>query len=308
MTVESSPKRVVTLGTHADGTQLPIVRTVKDLRTQVSNWRSKGDRIALVPTMGALHEGHLSLMRDGRKLCDRVIATIFVNPKQFNRAEDLQSYPSDNLQDIALLTELGVDLLYMPDVEEIYPPDFQTVVSLPALSGCLCGAHRAGHFDGVSTVVSKLLLQALPDVAIFGEKDFQQLQIIRRMVLDLNIPVAIEGGATVREADGLALSSRNRLLSDDERLRAVSLHKALSAAVTAIDAGEPVVKTLETARQHLSEAGFTSVDYFEVREEQNLTLFDGGHSKSSLRIFAAVWLGSTRIIDNLPVNPPRLPV
>ncbi len=305
MTVESSPKRAVIPETRAGGTRMPIVRSVTDLRTQVSTWRSEGDRIALVPTMGALHEGHLSLMREGHKLCERVIATIFVNPKQFNRAEDLQSYPSDNLQDIALLTDLGVDLLYMPDVEEIYPPDFQTVVSLPALSSCLCGAHRAGHFDGVSTVVSKLLLQALPDVAIFGEKDFQQLQIIRRMVLDLNIPVAIEGGATVREADGLALSSRNRLLSEDERLRAVSLHKALSAAVTAIEAGESVLKTLETARQHLSEARFTSVDYFEVREEHNLTLFDGGSSKAPLRIFAAAWLGSTRIIDNLPVNPPR---
>lgn len=304
MTAQHSLERPGTLEIQAGDTQVPVVRTVTDLRARVLAWRSEGERIALVPTMGALHEGHLSLMREGRRLCDRVVATIFVNPKQFNRAEDLQSYPSDNTQDIALLTALDVDLLYMPDVEEIYPPDFQTIVSLPALSDCLCGAHRAGHFDGVSTVVSKLLLQALPDVAIFGEKDFQQLQIIRRMVLDLNIPVAVKGGATVREADGLALSSRNRLLSDDERSRAASLYKVLSSAVTAIEAGETVDQTLQTARQDLAEAGFTSIDYCEVREERNLTLFDGGQSDAPVRIFAAVWLGSTRIIDNLPVKLP----
>lgn len=308
MTAESSPKRAVTRESQAGGTPVPVVRTVTDLRAQVSAWRSEGGRIAMVPTMGALHEGHLSLMRKGRRLSDRVVATIFVNPKQFNRAEDLQSYPSDNEQDIALLTKLGIDLLYMPDVEEIYPPDFQTIVSLPELSNCLCGAHRAGHFDGVSTVVSKLLMQGLPDVAIFGEKDFQQLQIIRRMVLDLNIPVTIEGGATVREADGLALSSRNRLLSHDERLRAASLHKVLSSAVIAIEAGESIVKTLKMARHDLVEAGFTSTDYLEVREEHNLTLFEGGQSDAPLRIFAAVWLGSTRIIDNLPVKVSKVPV
>lgn len=308
MTAQNFPERAGTLETQAGNSLVPVVRSVADLRTQVSAWRSEGERIAMVPTMGALHEGHLSLMREGRRLCDRVVATIFVNPKQFNRAEDLQSYPSDNAQDIALLTELGVDLLYMPDVDEIYPPDFQTIVSLPALSGCLCGAHRAGHFDGVSTVVSKLLLQGLPDVAIFGEKDFQQLQIIRRMVLDLNIPVAIKGGATVREADGLALSSRNRLLSDVERVQAASLHKVLASAVTAIEAGEPVALTLDTARHQLTAAGIISIDYLEVREQRNLTLFDGGRPEAPLRIFGAVWLGSTRLIDNLPVKVSKIPV
>ncbi len=302
----SSDQQSDTAGLNQDATVLPIVRTVADLRARVSTWRSRGERVALVPTMGALHEGHLSLMREGQTLCERVVATIFVNPKQFNRAEDLQSYPSDNERDIALLTELGVDLLYMPEVEEIYPPGFQTVVSLPALSACLCGAHRPGHFDGVSTVVSKLLLQSLPDIAIFGEKDFQQLQIIRRMVRDLNIPVSIQGGATVREADGLALSSRNRLLNPEERARAVSLYRALSSAVEAIEAGEPLSSVLERAREELSKAHVTSIDYLEVREEQSLELFDAEQSKGPWRIFAAVWLGSTRIIDNLPVRVPSI--
>lgn len=284
---------------------LPIVRRVTELRAQVAAWREAGERIALVPTMGALHEGHLSLMREGRELCERVVATIFVNPKQFNRAEDLESYPRDSEQDIAKLASAGVDLLYMPEVEEIYPEGFATTVSLPSLSDCLCGAHRPGHFDGVSTVVSKLLLQALPDVAIFGEKDFQQLQIIRRMVLDLNIPVTIRGGATVREADGLALSSRNRLLNAEERGRAVLLSQEMRSAVKAIEAGQDVAATLEASLLALTENGFTAVDYFEIRDEAVLSLYDAVEPGKPLRLFAAAWLGSTRIIDNLPVRLPR---
>lgn len=280
---------------------LPVVRSVSDLRAQVASWRGAGERIALVPTMGALHEGHLSLMREGQELCDRVIATIFVNPKQFNRAEDLESYPRDSARDIAELSQAGVDLLYMPAVEEIYPEGFATIVSLPSLSDCLCGAHRPGHFDGVSTVVSKLLLQALPDVAIFGEKDFQQLQIIRRMVRDLNIPVTIRGGATVRETDGLALSSRNRLLSAEERDRAAILFRVLTSAVETIARDGAVGETLEMSRRALLEAGFTSVDYLEVREETGLSRREAAEPGEKLRIFAAVWLGTTRIIDNLPL-------
>ncbi len=284
---------------------LPIVRAVADLRSRVAAWRAAGERIALVPTMGALHDGHLSLMRQGRETCDRVVATIFVNPKQFNRAEDLDSYPRDSERDVELLAEQGVDLLYMPEVGEIYPDGFATVVSLPSLSDCLCGAHRPGHFDGVSTVVSKLLLQALPDVALFGEKDFQQLQIIRRMVRDLNIPVTIEGGATVREADGLALSSRNRLLSDEERERAGSLFRTMSAAAEAIGAGDELQETLEHARRALLAAGFTALDYFEVRDEARLALYEPAAGAGPFRLFAAVWLGSTRIIDNLPLTLSR---
>lgn len=284
---------------------LPIVRRVNELRAQVAAWRGAGERIALVPTMGALHEGHLSLMREGRELCERVVATIFVNPKQFNRAEDLESYPRDNERDVEQLASEGVDLLYMPEVEEIYPQGFATVVSLPSLSDCLCGAHRPGHFDGVSTVVSKLLLQALPDLALFGEKDFQQLQIIRRMTQDLNIPVTIRGGATIREADGLALSSRNRLLSAEERGRAALLFREMGAAVEAIEAGGEVAATLEACRRNLLDKGFTSVDYLEVREEATLSLHDAAEPGEPLRLFAAVWLGTTRIIDNLPVVLPR---
>ena len=285
-----------------EGSVLPIVRTVASLRARLAAWRAAGERIALVPTMGALHEGHLSLMREGREVCDRVVATIFVNPKQFNRAEDLESYPRDSDRDVEQLAGEGVDLLYMPEVEEIYPPGFATLVSLPSLSDCLCGAHRPGHFDGVSTVVSKLLLQALPDVAIFGEKDFQQLQIIRRMVRDLNIPVSIRGGATVREADGLALSSRNRLLSPEERSRATLLYRALTFAVEAIEADRDIAQTLEEARTGLVESGFTAVDYFEIRDEESLSLYDASTIETPLRLFAAVWLGTTRIIDNLPLS------
>lgn len=292
---------------EADETGLPIVRTVADLRVAVSEWRSKGESIALVPTMGALHEGHLSLMSQGRSLCDRVVVSIFVNPKQFERADDLESYPSDTLRDIEQLSAQGVDLLYLPGVEEIYPPGFATVVSLPGLSNCLCGTDRPGHFDGVSTVVSKLLLQSLPDVAIFGEKDFQQLQIVRRMVHDLNIPVTVRGGATVREADGLALSSRNRLLSEDERLRAAKLYRILSTAVERIAAGSGMSGVLDQARLEAAESGFTSVDYLEIREEDSLALpgeqaGPEGKGGSALRIFAAVRLGTTRLIDNLPLS------
>src|SRR3984893_1515204 len=199
------------------GRQLDIVRTIADLRSHIARRRKSGARIGLVPTMGALHEGHLALVRAARAECDRGVATIFVNPKQFAPNEDLAAYPRREAADLDMLRVAGVSLVFMPAVAEIYPPGFATTVRVAGLTDCLCGAHRAGHFDGVATVVSKLLLQSLPDTAYFGEKDYQQLLVVRRLARDLDIPVQIAGVPTVREADGLALSSRNAYLSPGER-------------------------------------------------------------------------------------------
>src|SRR3984893_13800368 len=210
------------------GRQLDIVRTIADLRSQIARWRKSGARIGLVPTMGALHEGHLALVRGGGAGCHRVAATIFINPKQFAPNEDLASYPRREAADLAMLRAAGVAVVFIPAVAEVYPPGFATTVRVAGLTDCLCGAHRAGHFDGVATVVTKLLLQSLPDVALFGEKDYQQLQVVRRLVRDLDIPARIEGVATVREPDGLALSSRNVQLTACERRVAPMLYRVLT--------------------------------------------------------------------------------
>jgi len=205
---------------------LPIVRSVPALRTQIAHWRSMGARIALVPTMGALHAGHLSLIAAARGNADRVVASLFVNPAQFGPHEDLDRYPRTEAADAAALTDAECDLLFAPAVAEMYPAGFATSIRVGGLADRLCGAARPGHFDGVATVVTKLLLQATPDVALFGEKDWQQLTIIRRLVRDLDLPVEIVGGAIVRDADGLALSSRNIYLSTDERHLALALPQA----------------------------------------------------------------------------------
>ncbi len=196
---------------------MKVARTIADLRSQIASWRRSGERIGLVPTMGALHAGHLALVRAAQAECGRVVATIFVNPKQFAPGEDLGSYPRREMADLDLLRGAQIDLAFVPAAEEIYPPQFSTLVRVGDLTDGLCGAHRAGHFDGVATVVAKLLIQSLPDAAYFGEKDYQQLMVVRRMARDLDIPVRIEGVATVREPDGLALSSRNVYLSPEER-------------------------------------------------------------------------------------------
>jgi pantoate--beta-alanine ligase len=208
---------------------LDIARTIADLRSHIAGWRNAGARVGLVPTMGALHDGHLSLVCAACFECDRVVATIFVNPKQFAPIEDLDAYPRREAADLAMLRSAGVDLVFIPATAEIYPPGFATTVRVAGLTDCLCGAHRPGHFDGVATVVTKLLLQSLPDAAYFGAKDYQQLLVVRRLVRDLDIPVRIEGVPTVREADGLALSSRNAYLSPAERLVAPNLAPGVAA-------------------------------------------------------------------------------
>ena len=280
---------------------MEIARTVADLRKRIALWRTGGERVGLVPTMGALHEGHMALVRAARAECDRIVASIFVNPKQFAPTEDLGSYPRREAADLEMLASAGVDLVFIPAVDEIYPPGFATLVRVDGLTEGLCGAHRAGHFDGVTTVVTKLLIQALPDTAYFGEKDYQQLTVVRRLARDLDIPVRIAGVPTVREPDGLAMSSRNAYLSDEEHRIAPNLARVLRSIAGAL-AQDPSAIAREVARgaTALKQAGF-AVEYLEVREAGTLACISEATANS--RVFAAVRLGKTRLIDNMPIVP-----
>lgn len=280
---------------------LSILRTVADLRDRVQTWRRAGERVAVVPTMGALHEGHLSLVRAGGERAERVIVTLFVNPKQFNNASDLAAYPRTEADDAAKLAPFGVDVLFAPGVEEMYGNGFATTVSVSGVSEGLCGAHRPGHFDGVATVVSKLLLQSGADCALFGEKDFQQLLVVRRLVADLNIPTEIIGCPTVREADGLALSSRNVRLTPEERRKAPAIANVLRETAERLASGMAAAPALEAARSALEAAGFDRVEYFDLRDAETLLPIE--RVDQPARLLAAAWLGETRLIDNLPVIP-----
>ena len=277
---------------------MQIVRTGEELTRAVADLKRSGT-LALVPTMGALHSGHMKLIREARTRSGRVAATIFVNPTQFGPNEDLARYPRQEAEDARLLTESGCDLLWLPSVEDIYPEGFSTKVSVSGLSERWEGEARPGHFDGVATVVAKLLLLVRPDVAVFGEKDFQQLAVIRRMVADLNIPVQIVGIPTVRETDGLALSSRNVYLSPDERARAVALPKALAATRHAILAGAELPAALEEAKTALREAGFSRVDYLALVDAATLEPLN--RAAGEMRLIAAAVIGTTRLIDNLAI-------
>ena len=211
-----------------------IVRNVNDLRSTVTAWRRERKTVGLVPTMGAIHVGHLSLVTEAKSRCDKVIASIFVNPTQFGENEDFDAYPVDEARDVEALSEAGTDLVFCPGREDIYPEGFSTVISIAGVTAGLCGPFRPGHFDGVATVVAKLLLQCLPDIAVFGEKDYQQLLVIRQLVKDLNIPVDIVGAPIIREEDGLAMSSRNRYLSKEERALAPELNRVLRSVANAV--------------------------------------------------------------------------
>jgi len=280
-----------------------IVRTVTDLRAATAPWRQRAEAIALVPTMGALHDGHLSLVARARAEAARVVATIFVNPTQFGPAEDLAAYPRDEARDAAMLRAGGVDVLFAPPVAEMYPAGFATEVRVAGLGDVLCGAARPGHFDGVAQVVAKLLNQAQADLAIFGEKDWQQLAIIRRMAADLDIPTRILGAPTTRAADGLALSSRNRYLSDAERAIAPVLNREITQAAAAIAAGEAPGAACEAARAAILAAGFRAADYVECRDAETLAAVTTPRPTRA-RIFAAAQLGRARLIDNVPVPAP----
>ena len=280
---------------------LPLDRSVEALRLRLVEWRRAGEKIALVPTMGALHFGHLHLCEIAKQRADRVVVSLFVNPKQFDRPEDLARYPRNEQADAAMLLSVGVDVLFAPPVAEVYPPGFSTTVSITGLTDCLCGAARPGHFTGMATVVTKLLLMAMPNRAFFGEKDYQQLTVIRRLVRDLNIPVTIEGCATQREASGLAMSSRNQRLSAQERELAPLLYATLSGLAGDLADGKTLAAPLlARAKQQLLEGGFRSVDYLELRDADELQALDKADRPA--RVFAAAWLGDTRLIDNVPVG------
>jgi pantoate--beta-alanine ligase len=278
---------------------LVAVRDVESLRSRIHAWRREGLSVALVPTMGALHKGHITLMERAHNMADRVVATIFVNPKQFAPHEDFTAYPRREAEDFEMLAAVGVHLLFAPDVNVMYPPGYATTVSLSGLTDVLDGAHRPGHFDGVATVVTKLLLQALPDIALFGEKDYQQLVVIRRFVADLNIPVDIIGVPTVRDADGLALSSRNVYLAPAERAVAPALYAAITKAAAAIASGGEIAKAIGDARAEILKAGFASVDYVAAHHAETLAPLQS-HAEPG-RVLAAARLGSARLIDNVAI-------
>ena len=276
--------------------------TVATLRAQIQQWRASGEKIALVPTMGALHAGHVALMTAARERAERVIVTIFVNPTQFAPTEDLSRYPRTLEADLAKAEAAGVDMAFVPDVAEMYPDGFCTTITLtgPALE--LETAFRPTHFAGVATVVAKLLIQALPDVALFGEKDYQQLQVVKRLARDLDLPVQIVGVPTVREPDGLALSSRNVYLSPAERAAAASLHRALNAAAEKIARGGKVETAVEEARAAVCAAGF-HLDYLEARHAETLAPVNDPDD-GPIRLLVAARIGATRLIDNVSVTTP----
>ena len=279
---------------------LPVIcRSVSEIRALVDEWKASGARVGVVPTMGALHEGHLSLARQARAECDRVVVTIFVNPKQFNNAQDLEKYPRTEDADAALLAGVPVDAIFAPLPDEVYPPGFSTTVSVAGVAEPLEGAMRPGHFDGVATVVTKLFGMTRADRAYFGQKDWQQLQVVQRLVADLNLPVEIVACETLREADGLAMSSRNARLSAKARAVAPALLAALQQAAQSIRAGHAPEQALDAARQQVLAAGFERVEYIELRDPQSLLPADD--PTRPLRMLAAAWLDGVRLIDNIAV-------
>ncbi|MEM1132311.1 MAG: pantoate--beta-alanine ligase [Pseudomonadota bacterium] len=286
------------------------MQTVHDretLKNTLGQLRADGSLLALVPTMGALHAGHMTLVEAAKQQADRVAVSIFVNPTQFGPNEDLDAYPRQLAEDSALLKEADVDLLWAPTAEAMYPGGFETVIRVPDISMGLCGGSRPGHFDGVATVVCKLLNQIGPDIALFGEKDYQQLAVIRRMVRDLDMVPQIIGVPTVRDDDGLALSSRNAYLTADERQRATTLPDAIREAIATIEAGCDMAKVLEALTKKLSDAGFDPIDYAEIRHADTLAQLSDekiDNGPFPARLLVAARLGKTRLIDNWPLTVP----
>ncbi len=276
-----------------------IYRSVADLRQAVRGWKAAGQSIGVVPTMGALHDGHLSLAQRARAECDRVITTIFVNPKQFNNPDDLKKYPRTLEADAALLGTVPVDGIFAPPVEEVYPDGFITTVTMAGVAQPLEGHMRPGHFDGVATVVTKLFGMSMADKGYFGQKDWQQLQVVLRLVRDLNIPVQVVGCETIREADGLAMSSRNVRLTAAGRMKAPVLYTAITAAAEDIRAGQSDRMAIREAAEAIRAAGFDRVEYIELRDAE--TLMPSDDVTRPRRMLAACWLDGVRLIDNIPV-------
>jgi pantoate--beta-alanine ligase len=278
---------------------IPVIRAISDLRRQVRVWRDARETVALVPTMGALHEGHLELVRLGRSRCSRAVVSIFVNPTQFAPHEDFDRYPRDEAGDLAKLASVGCDAVWAPTRSEMYAESFATRVVPAGAAEGLESDFRPHFFGGVATVCCKLFTQVLPDVAVFGEKDYQQLVVVKQMVRDLNLPLEIVGAPTVREADGLAMSSRNAYLSADERRAAPTLNRAIREVAGKVAGGGNVEQATTAAKAMLTAAGFGKIDYVEVRDAETLKLPQPGRP---LRVLAAVWLGKTRLIDNVGVQ------
>ncbi len=279
----------------------PIVRSLAQMRALIRRWKSHGETIGVVPTMGALHEGHLSLVRAARERCDRVIVTLFVNPRQFNSPEDFARYPRTELGDAELLGPLAVDALFVPEGDEVYPPGHATTISVTGVTEPLEGAHRPGHFDGVATVVTLLFNMTQPDAAFFGEKDWQQLQLVRQLVADMKLPLEIVPCPCVRAEDGLALSSRNQRLSPGARARARALPAALFEAARRIGAGSDILAALAQAEAALVAAGIAPVEYLALRDGENLREPQPGRPA---RLLVAAWLDGVRLIDNVAVTLP----
>lgn len=278
-----------------------IIRKLADLRAQTAEWRRAGETVGVVPTMGALHQGHLSLVKAAKGGTDRVIVTIFVNPKQFNNAQDLEKYPRTEEEDAEKLAPLAVDAIFVPDGDEMYPAGFATNIHVSGITEQLEGAHRPGHFDGVATVVTKLFLQTQADRAYFGNKDYQQLQLVKRLARDLDIPIEVIGCPTIREEDGLALSSRNLLISDRARIKAPALHQAMERAAERIKSGEPIDAVLEQAKTQIVAGGFNDVEYLELRAVETLAPMTA--LTGPARLLAAANLVGVRLIDNIGVEP-----
>ena len=278
---------------------VPIVRTVGDLRRLVRGWKAAGEMVGVVPTMGALHDGHLSLARAARRDCDRVITTIFVNPKQFNNPDDLKKYPRTEEADAALLATVPVDIIFAPSPDEVYPEGYGTTVTVAGVSEPLEGRMRPGHFDGVATVVTKLFGMTMADRGYFGQKDWQQLQVVLKLVADLNLPVHVVGCETIRESDGLAMSSRNVRLGDAARVQASVLYAAITAAAEDIRAGQSDRMAIREAAEKVRAAGFERVEYIELRDAASLLPSDD--PSRPRRMLAAAWLDGVRLIDNIPV-------
>lgn len=279
---------------------MQTIRQLSELRREIAELRAGGARIALVPTMGALHAGHIALIAEARRAADAVVASIFVNPLQFAAHEDLGRYPRHEAQDIGLLTEAGCAILWLPDAATMYPPGFAATLSITGVSAGFEGAARPGHFDGVATVVAKLFNQVRPDVALFGEKDWQQLAVIRRMVADLDFDIDVIGVPTEREDDGLARSSRNVYLAEEDRARAVALPRALGEAARAMALGTPPDQATAAAADALKAAGFDSVDYVALADAE--TLAPAHDLNGPRRLLAAATIAGTRLIDNIAVD------
>ncbi len=282
--------------------QMGVARTIKALRARVDGWRSAGLTVGFVPTMGALHDGHLSLIRQSNQHAQRTVASIFVNPAQFAPTEDFSAYPRQENVDLEMLQRAGCHLAFVPPAEEMYPEGFQTSVAVSSVSQGLCGASRPHFFGGVATVVAKLLNQVRPDIAVFGEKDYQQLLVIRRMVKDLNMSVDVIGAPILREADGLAMSSRNAYLSPEGRAVAGKLNGVIAAMAKKLSDGAAVAAVIADGKDAIDAGGFDRLDYLDVRSADLLEPMGPGPVTKPSRVFVAAFAGKTRLIDNWPVE------